>query len=111
MEIKIHNPQEGVKWNEHLNYLKQEMPGPLKILLKTESLINYLDSFVAHVVAYRAKIEKEKNLTRQQAEIFIMNKLLPDEVKRIEDDFTEKDEIKLKKLLESLEPRIVTLEV
>ena len=109
-KITIINPQDGVKWKAHLEFLKREMPGALKILMTTESLIDYLDSFVAHVVAYRAGYISH-GLSKADAEKQIMMQILPDEVRRISGRFTQEDQKRLDALILSLESRTVELEV
>ncbi len=109
-KITIINPQDGVKWKAHLEFLKREMPGALKILMTTESLIDYLDSFIAHVVAYRADYISH-GLSKADAEKQIMLLILPDEVRRISGRFTQEDQKQLDALILSLESRTVELEV
>ena len=109
-KITIINPQDGVKWKAHLDFLKREMPGALKILMTTESLIDYLDSFVAHVVAYRANYIA-RGLSKADAEKQIMLRILPDDVRRISGRFTKEDQKQLDALILTLESRAVELEV
>jgi hypothetical protein len=106
-KIRIINPQNGVKWKECLNLLKEEQPGALRILMETESLINFLDSCVAHIVVYR-HVLINNGAERGDAERKIIYRLLPHEIVGVGGGYIEED---LKELLDSIEEREVEIEV
>jgi hypothetical protein len=105
--IKIINPQNGVKWNEILRLLKEEHPAALRILMETDSLIDFLDSCVAHIVVHRHKMINS-GIPREEAEKKIVYHLLPKELLGIEGSYNEGI---LESLLASLEEREVEVEV
>jgi hypothetical protein len=106
-KVRIINPQDGVKWNECLRLLKEEQPGALQILMETESLVDFLDSCVAHIVIHRHKLIND-GLSREVAERRIIYRLLPNEIRGIPGEF---DEVQLTDLLSSIETREVEIEV
>jgi hypothetical protein len=106
-KVRIINPQEGVKWNECLRLLKEEQPGALRILMDTESLVDFLDSCVAHIVVHRHKMING-GLSREDAEKLIIYRLLPREIQGLDGPF---DEVSLDNLLSSMETREVEIEV
>jgi hypothetical protein len=106
-KVRIINPHEGVKWNECLRLLKEEQPGALRILMETESLVDFLDSCVAHIVVHRHGLINN-GATREDAEKRIIYRLLPYELHEIAGSYNEE---KLEDLLSSLEEREVEIEV
>jgi hypothetical protein len=106
-KIKIINPQDGVKWKQVLGLLKEEQPGAVNILMQTESLVDFLDSAVAHIVVYRHQLINA-GTTRQDAEKRIIYRLLPAEIHGIAGSINEE---RLETLLSSLEDREVEIEV
>lgn len=106
-KVRIVNPQDGVKWKECLSLLKEEQPGALRILMDTESLIDFLDSCVAHIVIHRHKLIAQ-GLSRLEAEKKIIYRLLPGEIHNTGGTYSSE---KLEELLASLEERVVELEV
>ena len=106
-KVRIINPHEGVKWNECLRLLKEEQPGALRILMETESLVDFLDSCVAHIVIHRHGLINN-GATREDAEKRIIYRLLPYEIQGIGGHYSEE---KLEELLASLEEREVEIDV
>ena len=106
-KVRIINPQEGVKWNECLRLLKEEQPGALQILMETESLVDFLDSCVAHIVVHRHKM-LNNGLSREEAEKRIIYRLLPQEIHGSNRSYNEET---LEAVLASLEDREVEIEV
>lgn len=106
-KVKIVNPHHGVKWKEILALLKEEQPGALNILMEVGSLIDYLDSCVAHIVVHRHKL-LNSGIPRQEAEKMIIYKLLPTEIHNKKGRLKEQA---LEDLLSSLEDREVEIEV
>jgi hypothetical protein len=106
--ITIINPQDGVKWGECLKWLKEERPQALQILLSVDSLIDYLDSVVAHIVVYRHKMINA-GMSKEDAESSIMVRLLPDELQNLKGG--EYDQELLDDVLSKLEERTVEIEV
>ena len=106
-KVRIINPHEGVKWNECLALLKDEQPGALQVLMDTESLVDFLDSCVAHIVVYRHRL-LNAGATREDAEKRIIYRLLPQEIHDLGGSYREDT---LEALLASLEEREVEIEV
>lgn len=106
-KVRIINPQEGVKWNECLRLLKEEQPGALQILMDTESLVDFLDSCVAHIVVHRHKLINN-GVSREEAEKRIIYRLLPQEIHDLKGPYREDT---LEAMLASLEEREVEIEV
>lgn len=106
-QVKIINPHHGVKWKQVLELLKEEQPGAVKLLMQTESLIDFLDSTVAHIVIYRHKL-LNSGVSRAEAEKQIVYRLLPKEILNRPGRYNEEA---LEELLSSLEDREVEIEV
>lgn len=106
-KIRIINPHDGVKWNECLRLLKEEQSGALQILMETESLVDFLDSCVAHIVVHRHKMINY-GMSKEDAEKRIIYHLLPQEIHGVGGRYNKET---LEELLSSLEEREVEIEV
>jgi hypothetical protein len=80
--ITLLNPNEGVAWRRHLDWMIENRPSVSRRLYIEGMLEDYLDRFIATVVAHRGAMQQQ-GLTRAEAELQISDELLseyiPDE--------------------------------
>lgn len=109
--IQLIDPHKGVAWNKELRRLMHQYPKVAWMLFEGGDLINYLNSFVAHVVQYRSALTA-KGMTPAQAEeelsSGILNQFSLDEGQRA---LTKEEHRQVMGFVEELEPKSYSVEV
>jgi hypothetical protein len=109
-KVNLVNSHEGVLWNQHLTWMMQHRGNLIWMIYEGEELVDYLNSYVGHVVEYRAGIKQRKNMTTSEAEFDIMENLLS-QFTHQEIGLTFEQMLEIKEYVAEIEPNEVTVEV
>jgi hypothetical protein len=108
--VNLVNSHQGVLWNQHLNWMMQHRGNIIWMIFEADELVEYLNSFVAHCVEYRAGVRQRKKMTTQEAELDIMNNLL-DQFTHQEVGLSFEQMLEIKEYIQTLEENEITVEV